>query len=198
MIVSENDLAKLIIEGLASRPENYPVKMEATSIGLHLGAEFLRYKNIRGPVPLPSALDTERIPVNQDGAIDFSPGACVLACSLERIRMPLGCMGFIQTKGTIARGFVTVHLCDGQIDPGFEGRITLELVNLSHLQYVLKPGIEIAQLYVHRLTQVLKQGYSGRYQFASGPTAMRDVSPPAEPTDAPNTGSAGAPPVSGS
>jgi len=174
MIVSENDLLKLIADGIAFRSDNQPIKLDSTSIALHLGEEFCRYKNVRNAVPLPSTLETERILANEHGWINFPPGACVLASSLERIRMPLNYMGFIQTKGTIARGFVTVHLCDGQIDAGFEGCITLELVNLSSFQYVLKPGIEIARLFVHQLTQQVKQGYSGRYQGAEGPTAMRD------------------------
>lgn len=177
MIVSDNDLSKLVSRGLASRPKNLPVTFDATSIGLHLGDQFQRYKNVRSSKALPSALPTEQVSLNESGNISFSPRACILACSQENIRMPLDCMGFIQTKGTIARGFVTVHLCDGQIDPGFEGCITLELVNLSEIEYTLKPGVPIAQLFVHRLTRVVKKGYSGRYQFAQGPTSMRDELP---------------------
>jgi len=82
-------------------------------------------------------------------------------------------IGFIQTKGTIARGFVTVHLCDGQIEPGYNGRITLELVNLSSFSYILRPNTPIAQLFLCQLSEEVVSDYSGRYQFASGPTAMR-------------------------
>lgn len=177
MIVAENDLKRLVQGGLAFRPDESPVVVDPTSVGLHLGTKFLRYKHSSGSVPLPCLLETEQVVENEHGTIDFPPGECLLACSLERIRMPLDCMGFIQTKGTIARGFVTVHLCDGQIDPGFEGCITLELVNLSNVRYILKPGISIAQLFVHQLSEAVKRGYSGRYQFSYEPTAMRDELP---------------------
>lgn len=174
MIVAENSLVRLVQEGLASRPDNVPVTVDLASIGLHLGTKFLRYKETSDPTMLPSLLTTEQVAVSEQGDVDFPPGDCILACSLEKVRMPLDYMGFIQTKGTIARGFVTVHLCDGQIDPGFEGCVTLELVNLSKVRYILRPGIPIAQLFLHQLTQPVKQGYSGRYQFSHGPTAMRN------------------------
>ena len=174
MIAAENDLLRLVQAGLASRPDKFAVVVEATSIGLHLGAKFLRYKKLKGAVPLPHPLETEQPPTDEQGTVDFPPNSCLLACSVEQIRMPLDCMGFIQTKGTIARGFVTVHLCDGQIDPGFVGCVTLELVNLSNIRYILKPGTAIAQLFVHRLTEPVKNSYSGRYQFSDGPTSMRN------------------------
>jgi dCTP deaminase len=174
MIFAESDLLRLVQAGLASRPDNSPVTVDPVSVGLHLSDQFLRYKNFSGPVPLPSPLGTEQITPDVRGSIEFPPHACILACSLERIRMPLDCMGFIQTKGTIARGFVTVHLCDGQIDPGFDGCVTLELVNLSNIRYTLTPGSPIAQLFIHQLTEPTRRSYSGRYQFSYGPTAMRD------------------------
>jgi dCTP deaminase len=173
MIVAETELAHLVREGLATRFDSRSVVVEPTSVGLHLGSKFLRYRPVNESVALPSELATENVAARQDGSVDFPPGTCVLGCTLEHIRMPLGLMGFIQTKGTIARGFVVVHLCDGQVDPGFEGCITLELVNLSNINYILRPGIPIAQLFVHRLSEEAKRGYSGRYQSSYGPTAMR-------------------------
>lgn len=173
MIVAENHLIRLVQDGLASRPDKVPVTVESVSVGLHLGNQFLRYRNFGERTPLPSVLTTETVLPNEKGAIDFPPQACFLACSFERIQMPLGYMGFIQTKGTIARGFVTVHLCDGQIDPGFEGCVTLELVNLSNIHYLLIPGTAVAQLFVHQLTESVHKPYVGRYQHSYEPTAMR-------------------------
>jgi dCTP deaminase len=82
-------------------------------------------------------------------------------------------MGFIQTKGSLARGFLMAHMCDGQVDPGFRGKITFELANLSDFTYQLRVGMPIAQLFVARLTTPLRSGYKGRYQASVGPTAMR-------------------------
>jgi dCTP deaminase len=138
-----------------------------------LGTRLIRYKNHPGILDLPSNLETEPVEIGSDGCVSLRSGCCLLASTEEIVEMPLDLMGFIQTKGTIARGFVTVHLCDGQIDPGYRGNVTLELVNLSSFEYRLKPGMPIAQLFLHKLSTPLSAGYDGRYQMASGPTSMR-------------------------
>ena len=138
MILSNPDLRRLISDNVITRRDGGAPVVDIVSIGLHLGDKFLRYKKCSALIPLPSALETELVLPNSDGVIPFPPGCCLLATTEEVIAMPLDLMGFIQTKGTIARGFVTVHLCDGQIDPGYKGSITLELVNLSDTHYTLR------------------------------------------------------------
>jgi dCTP deaminase len=173
MIVSGPELLAFVSEAHIRRSDDIKPTVDLVSVGLHLGNRFLRYKKQSGSVDLPSRLETEVVELESDGSISFPPGCCFLASTVEIVEMPLNLMGFIQTKGTIARGFVTVHLCDGQIDPGYKGQITLELVNLSNIQYRLKPGTAIAQLFLHRLSVPLTSGYEGRYQAATGPTSMR-------------------------
>lgn len=173
MIISGRDLEAVVPTLFVSPESGARPAVDLTSVQLRLGNTFLRYKPQTNAVDLPSSLETEPVAIGQNGQIDFPPGCCLLASTLEWINMPLDMMGFIQTKGTIARGFVTVHLCDGQVDPGFRGSMTLELVNLSQMHYRLRPGIVIAQLFLHRITSPLRVGYAGRYQAAEGPTAMR-------------------------
>lgn len=96
----------------------------------------------------------------------------VLVCSEEILNMPLDIMGFVQTKGSLARGFLTVHMCDGQIDPGYRGKITLELFNFSDFYYKLVPGMAIAQLFLIELASSVIEGYNGRYQNSDTPTSM--------------------------
>ncbi len=173
MILSQPELVDFVSKGGIRRPDGISPSVDLVSLGLHLGGQFLRYKGDLAPHILPSSLETKAVKLEADGCVSFPPGCCLLASTLEVVDMPLDLMGFIQTKGTIARGFVTVHLCDGQIDPGYNGSITLELVNLSQHSYRLRPGIAIAQLFLHKLTTPLLVGYQGRYQQATGPTSMR-------------------------
>jgi len=173
MIVSHSELNEFVSRNCVIRKSGAMPAVEPVSIGLHLGDTFLKYKTQTASVDLPSSLETEVVSLQPDGHVDFPPGACLRAATEEVIEMPLDLMGFIQTKGTIARGFVTVHLCDGQIDPGYKGHITLELVNLSHFRYRLKPGTQIAQLFLHKISKPVPYGYNGRYQSAKGPTSMR-------------------------
>ncbi|RYZ85978.1 MAG: dCTP deaminase [Proteobacteria bacterium] len=173
VILSKPELQDIVAGNVVSRPNGLNPEIDIASIGLHLGSRFLRYIHPQKPHELPCEIPTEVVDVDDDGTIAFPPGACILASTEEMVDMPLYLMGFIQSKGTIARGFVTVHLCDGQIDPGYKGHITLELVNLGPLDFRLRPGIAIAQLFFHRLTTPVEQGYSGRYQNSREPTSMR-------------------------
>ncbi len=103
----------------------------------------------------------------------LKPHECVLACSVEKVSIPLGYLGFVQTKGSLARLFVTVHCCDAQIDPGFKGNVTFEIVNLGPLRVKLRVDQEIAQLFIAKTTTKDVMPYQGRYQDADGPTQFR-------------------------
>jgi dCTP deaminase len=175
MIASKPDLIKLLSEGVITRPDGQDVTADLASVGLHLDGTFLQYRVPADSAPVipPEELPTERVTLDVNQTLLFAPGARLLACSLEWIRMPLNYMGFIQTKGSLARGFIMVHMCDGQIDPGFAGQVTFELANFSGITYSLQVGMPIAQLFLLQLTAPVEAGYSGRYQNAEGPTAMK-------------------------
>ena len=99
----------------------------------------------------------------------LNPGQAILASSCERVKMPAGYMGFLQTKGSLARLFVTVHCCDGQIEPGFEGRVTFEICNIGQMRVRLLPESPIAQLFILK-TSSDKDLYDGKYNNSDKPT----------------------------
>lgn len=101
--------------------------------------------------------------------IILNPGGAILGCSDEQIRMPKGYIGFIQTKGSLARLFVTVDCNDGQIEPGFNGRITFEICNMGTIPVRLIPHTPVAQLFILRASSD-KEGYSGQYKDSDIPT----------------------------
>lgn len=104
--------------------------------------------------------------------ITLSPGASVLAASQHTYRMPLDYIGLVQTKGTLARLFVQVTCNDGQVEPGFDGYITLEIVNLSPWVIDIPVGSEVAQLYLMKCSSLTNKPYNGRYadEAKKGPT----------------------------
>ncbi|TNB46789.1 deoxycytidine deaminase [Martelella lutilitoris] len=112
----------------------------------------------------------------EEGELLLRPSECVLACSTDRIHMPAGYMGFIQTKGTLARLFVITHCTDPQIDSGFNGKITFEIVNLSPFEIVLPVGSPVAQLFVSRVSTENFPPYSGKYRDSDIPTLPRPFS----------------------
>ena len=112
-------------------------------------------------------VETKRI---ADDGLVLAPRSAVLACSRETISMPDGYIGLLQTKGSLARLFVQVHCCDGQVDSGFRGRITFEICNLAPFTVRLLHGQNIAQLFVFKTSTRHAAPYHGRYQGAEGPT----------------------------
>ncbi len=96
-------------------------------------------------------------------------GHAILACSNEDVNIPPGYIGFLQTKGSLARLFVTVHCCDGQIEPGFSGHITFEICNMGPLNVRLLPNVPIAQLFIFKCSSD-KELYNGQYNKSEAPT----------------------------
>lgn len=174
MITSKPDLQRLVESGAIVNPTTGIVDVDLVSIGLHLDNQFVEYSGGDGIlVTPPVALQTVARRVEPGEHYLLPPGGQALACSQEIVNMPLDTMGFIQTKGTMARGFLMAHMCDGQIDPGYSGKITFELINFSRFTYRLVPGVPIAQLFMMTLSAPVDAGYGGRYQGAVGPTPMR-------------------------
>ena len=100
----------------------------------------------------------------------LSPKSAVLACSAEKIRMPQGYMGLLQTKGSLARLFVSLHFSDGQIDPGFEGHVTFEIFNASDFTVHIKKQQMVGNLYIFKTSTKNTKKYDGRYANSDRPT----------------------------
>lgn len=100
----------------------------------------------------------------------LQPGQNCLACSKHEYFMPPGYFGLVQTKGSLARLFVTATVNDGQVEPGYKGKITLEISNLAKFPVSIPSGSEVAQLFVFRCSSSSVAPYDGRYQNARGPT----------------------------
>lgn len=102
----------------------------------------------------------------KSGFILLQPGDAVLACTREFIRMPLNVSGQIFTKSTLGRMFIN-HMMAGFVDPGFEGRLTLELVNEGPHCVKIPVGARVVQMILSKLDRK-SAAYAGRYFGAEG------------------------------
>jgi deoxycytidine triphosphate deaminase len=103
----------------------------------------------------------------------LEPKSAVLACSNEYVKIPRGYFGLLQTKGSLARLFVTIHCCDGQIEPGFEGKITFEICNLSNTRVRLLPTQKVGSLFIFKASTRASKLYKGRYYGSNKPTIQK-------------------------
>lgn len=91
------------------------------------------------------------------------PGGFVLATTAEWFRIPLDVAAQVDGRSSLGRLGITAHVTAGWIDPGFLGRITLEVANHGPWSVVLEAGRRICQV-VFLQVQGCKQGYCGKYQ----------------------------------
>ncbi len=142
----------------------YPQQVKTASYDVRLGGEFR----------------TEQDQVYQH-AVDGNPyrlatGAFVLGHTLEYVRIPAHMCARVEGKSSTGRRGLGVHVTAGFIDPGFEGQITLELVNHSRFHiFDLQPGMLIAQLTFHYLSHRPEHLYgspsaNSHYQGQTGAT----------------------------
>jgi dCTP deaminase len=84
---------------------------------------------------------------------------------LEEFQLPDCIAGQLALKSSRAREGIE-HLLAGYIDPGYKGRLTLELQNARAMHAVaLWPGMRIAQIVFHCMSMLPGKDYSmtGRY-----------------------------------
>lgn len=102
---------------------------------------------------------------NEDGYL-LKPGEFVLGCTEEFFNVPPELEAVFQLKSSRGReGFE--HVLSGYIDPGFSGRLTLELVNVNRYHsLLLLPGMLIGQVRFMKLDERPRKDYSqtGHYQ----------------------------------
>jgi len=95
----------------------------------------------------------------------LAPGAFILCATEELIRVPAFLEAQFQLKSSRGREGYN-HLLAGYIDPGFTGKVTLELQNVNRYTWLpLQAGMRIGQLRFMKMDQRPGRPYNltGRY-----------------------------------
>lgn len=106
----------------------------------------------------------------EKGELILEKGQRALACSNTEIRMPPGYLGLLQTKGTLARFFVSIHSSSSQIEPGFNGVLTLEMFNNAPFDISIDVGAPVAKIYIIRCSTDNSRLYNGKYLGKNEPS----------------------------
>lgn len=167
-----------IFKTLKGKPMISPFRdeqVEPASYDVRLGYRFRVFeRDTTTHIDLANPTDiTKEVLISEGGAFTLHPGEFVLAETYERVCIPHDLVARIEGKSSIGRLGLLVHVTAGYIDPGFEGKITLEMYGLHPLPLLLRPEMLVAQLSFHRLLSPPKKPYQGRYQGASGVEASK-------------------------
>lgn len=155
--------------------------IQPASVDLHLDRKFLVFNNFKRPyidVRVPSDDINDQVEIEDGVPFMLHPGSFVLAGILERVVLPDDLMGRLEGKSSLARLGLLIHSTAGFIDPGWDGRLTLELHNVFPIPLTLYYGMKIAHISFTRLTTCAENPYGSeklgsKYQGQSGPVPSR-------------------------
>lgn len=155
--------------------------IQPSSVDLHLDDDFAVFYNSRYPYIDPLAEQpglTERVTASQVEPFVLHPGEFVLGSTLEHIEIPDDLVARLEGKSSLGRLGLMIHSTAGYIDPGWRGKITLELSNVSNLPILLTPGMKIGQISFSTMTTPVDRPYGhpelrSRYQDQDKTTSSR-------------------------
>lgn len=141
-----------------------PIKSESiqpASIDCHLGTHYLVIddKNT-GLLTLDCEIKYREI---EGESIIIPPHSFLLATTEEYIKLPHDLVAFVEGRSSIGRMGLFIQNA-GWVDPGFEGKVTLELYNANSLPIKLQTGRRICQLVFCKMDSVAEIPYRGKYQ----------------------------------
>ncbi|MDD5959199.1 dCTP deaminase [Methanobrevibacter wolinii] len=183
-ILSDQDLKeyiknkKIIIDPLKDEEQIQP-----SSVDMRLGDEFKVFKVIRKPYIDPKddedlASYMESIIVENNNAFIIHPGEFALATTYEYVKVPNDLVARVEGRSSMGRLGVTMHVTAGYIDPGFEGKITLEISNIGAMPVALYPGQRVCQLVFETMTNPAEKPYghpdrNSKYMGQKSPETSR-------------------------
>jgi len=170
MILSDTTLKEKIASGeLVVEPIDEK-SIQPASIDCRLGDHFLVMNdNTMGMITLDSTIDYREI---KSDTITIPPHSFLLATTQEYIKLPDDLTAFVEGRSSIGRIGLFIQNA-GWVDPGFEGRITLELYNASSLPIQLQAGKRICQLVFCSMDRQAEVPYRGKYQGQSRTVGSR-------------------------
>jgi dCTP deaminase len=121
---------------------------------------------------------TEAVEIGDDKPFFIHPGEFVLASTLESITLPDDLVARLDGRSSLGRLGLLIHATAGYVDPGWRGKLTLELSNATHLPIAVYYGMKICQISFLRLSTAAERPYGSpelgsKYQGQQGPTPSR-------------------------
>jgi len=164
MILPDHEIKKLLAEGrLVIDPIDPQKQIQPACVDMRLGSEFKIFRYISEPFIDPK--NPKEYTQNHDtGGKPFvlHPNEFVLGITKERITLPDDIAAYVDGRSSLGRLGITAHITSGWIDPGFSGKLVLEISNLGKMPVTLYPGMRICKLLLFRLSSPSETPYGRR------------------------------------
>jgi len=166
VILSDRDIRRLIAEDkiqITPKP-NLEEQLGSASLDLRLGDEFAVFEHTKKAfidTRDPNGLDgmTKPVRIPEGEAFVFHPGEFVLGVTMEEVFLPADLAARIDGRSSLGRLGIVVHSTAGHIDPGFKGKIVLEMENIGMIPVLLYPGTRVCQLVFEPLSSPTDNPY---------------------------------------
>ncbi len=165
MILPDHEIKKCLREGkvIIEPLEDLDKQVQAAWIDLRLDSEFKIFKrldkpyiDVKNPGEYAEDLNTNGKP------LILHPGEFVIGITKEKIKIPSDLAGYVDGRSSLGRLGITAHITSGWIDPGFSGRLALEISNLGKMPVALYPGMKICKLVLIKLNSPAELPYDKR------------------------------------
>ena len=158
-----------------------PHAVQPASVDVRLDSEILVCRNnwrTHIDVMRPADDVVERVLIEDDRPFLLHPGQFALGSTLERVAIPNDVVARIEGKSSLARYGLLIHSTAGFVDPGWDGKLTLEFSNVGILGITLRAGMKIGHISFTELTTPADNPYGSgalrsKYQGQNGPVASR-------------------------
>lgn len=165
-ILSDADIKEYLENGkITIHPlEDPDVQIQPSSVDLRIGNEFKGFKIVRKPVidPMdPGDLESymESFYIEEGEPFIIHPGEFALATTYETVKLPGDLVARVEGRSSMGRLGITMHVTAGYIDPGFHGKITLEISNIGKMPVALYTGQRVCQIVFETMTSPSEKPY---------------------------------------
>jgi dCTP deaminase len=180
-VLSDRSIKKALAAGRLGIEPLDEQAIQPASVDLRLDSVFRVFKTSSRPyVDVAQEVDdlTELVEISPEEPFVIQPGSFCLGSTLETITIPNDIVARVDGKSSLGRLGLLVHATAGYVDPGWTGKLTLELSNQSQMPIALYYGMRIAQISFIELTTPVDRPYGSaelgsKYQGQTGPTPSR-------------------------
>jgi dCTP deaminase len=165
-ILSDKDIKKYLNNGkIVIEPlENPDIQIQPSSVDLRIGNEFKGFRIIRKPCIDPmdkSDIESymESFYLEKGEPFIIHPGEFALATTYETVQVPSDLVARVEGRSSMGRLGITMHVTAGYIDPGFRGKITLEISNIGKMPVALYTGQRVCQIVFETMTSPSEKPY---------------------------------------
>ncbi|MDP7976353.1 MAG: dCTP deaminase [Thermoprotei archaeon] len=175
-MLSDFDLGNMIKSGRLRIDPFSQDTIRENGVDLRLSDEIARH-NLQAKDfvldPSDEASVQKAYSVARSGSLIIAAGEQVLLSTLEYVGMPDDLMGFVELRSTWARHGLSIP--PTIVDAGFQGTITLEVVNNAPYAIKLSPGQRFAHVVFARTLSRVERPYAGYYSGQRGVTLPKKV-----------------------